>query len=133
MNRRILTSIDKELDRDLRRIVIFLAIGLALFMGVFGTVFIITYRIDTNVNVVSGTVTDRYVKRIGDSDVFYIVLDDSNVYKNRDSLIWWKFNSADVQARIKMGQRYRFTVSGYRVPFLSMFQNIIDVEEVAHD
>lgn len=35
-----------------------------------------------------------------------------------------KFNSADIQAEIKKGEKYNFTLRGYRIPFLSLFPNI---------
>lgn len=46
-------------------------------------------------------------------------------YVVEDSMWNWHFTSGTVYARIQEGKRCRVTLSGYRVGFLSMFQNII--------
>ncbi len=83
------------------------------------------------VGQVQGTVTDKYIKRFGDNDYFHVVVqfDDgtTEIFHNHDALWWWKWNSADVQQKIKVGQTYHFIVTGWRVPFLSWFRNIVEV------
>jgi hypothetical protein len=54
---------------------------------------------------------------------------DIRVFKNVDSLLHWKFNSADVQARLVVGDVCTFTAYGWRVRPLSMFENINNVIE----
>ncbi|MGR5979456.1 hypothetical protein ACT7DJ_19740 [Bacillus cereus] len=39
-----------------------------------------------------------------------------------------KFNSVDLQANIKEGKNYNFTLRGYRVPILSWFPNLDGAE-----
>lgn len=84
------------------------------------------------VDEVTGTVTDKYIKRYSDSDYFHVVVEFSDgtteVFQNHDALWWWKWNSADVQQAIEMGKTYRFTVTGWRVPLLSWFRNIVDYD-----
>ena len=41
-----------------------------------------------------------------------------------------KFNSSNIQGKLKEGHTYKVTVIGYRVPFFSWYQNIIKVEEL---
>ncbi|MEM5635369.1 hypothetical protein AAHH71_30610 [Bacillus toyonensis] len=41
-----------------------------------------------------------------------------------------KFNSADIQAEIKKGEKYNFTLRGYRIPFLSLFPNIDNAKKL---
>lgn len=55
---------------------------------------------------------------------------DNIVFENTDSLVRLKFNSSDMQGRLKIGQRYKITVIGVRVPFYSRYQNIIKVKEI---
>lgn len=68
------------------------------------------------------------------SSKYLVFADDENgnslVFENADRFIRWKFNSSNVQGQLKEGHTYKITVIGYRVPFLSWYQNIIKVEEV---
>lgn len=52
------------------------------------------------------------------------------VFANRDSIVNTKFNSADFENRVEVGQEYRLVVTGWRIPVLSMFRNVISVEVV---
>ncbi|MCH8517904.1 MAG: DUF1523 family protein [Cyclobacteriaceae bacterium] len=52
------------------------------------------------------------------------------VFVNRDSVLNAKFNSADFQNRIDTGQEYTLVVTGWRIPILSMFRNVIAVRAV---
>lgn len=84
------------------------------------------------------TITDkeRIYEGSGDSSSSkYLVFgDDTNgtslVFKNTDCFIRGKWNSSNLQGKMKEGNTYRITVVGYRVPFFSMYQNIIKVEEI---
>lgn len=41
-----------------------------------------------------------------------------------------KFNSSDIYGTLKEGKKYKIIVVGYRVPFFSWYENILEVEEV---
>lgn len=88
----------------------------------------------TDSDVVRGVVTDKYVKRKDDEDVFYIVVEDdqgeTHVLENDDVLIAGKFDSADVQARVKVGKRYRFETMGVRIPFMSVYPHITKFQKL---
>ena len=47
-----------------------------------------------------------------------------------DSFWHWKWNTADPYAQIEEGKTYNFRCSGIRVPILSMFPNILELELV---
>lgn len=68
------------------------------------------------------------------SSKYLVFADDENgnslVFENTDCLFRWKFNSSNVQGKLKEGHTYKITVIGYRNSFLSWYQNIIKVEEV---
>lgn len=55
---------------------------------------------------------------------------EDEVFINRDSFINWKFNSADFQNKIDAGEEYRLVVTGWRIPVISTFRNVISVEVV---
>lgn len=85
------------------------------------------------VNTVTGTVTDKYIKRVGDVDVYHVAIQDpetghTEVLWNRDAYTWQKLNSADVQQALKVGQTYDFTVAGIRSPLFSLFRNIVQYQ-----
>ena len=78
------------------------------------------------------TVVDKYVKRYDNTDKFFIVIKMKNneikILENRDSITNGKFNSADLQAEIKVNETYNIYSYGYRIHFLSMFENIKYIE-----
>ena len=84
------------------------------------------------------TVTDKeriYTGSGNNSSSKYLVFgDDQNgnslVFENTDCFIRGKWDSSNIQGQLKVGNTYKVTVVGYRVPFLSWYQNIINIEEV---
>lgn len=87
----------------------------------------------THITTVKGEVTEKYSKRQEEVDKFYIVVKQKNnsetVIVNEDSLLMFKFDSADVQAKIHQGEEYEFKLRGYRIPILSVFPNVDTVVE----
>ena len=84
------------------------------------------------------TITDKeriYTGSGNSSSSKYLVFGDDNngnslVFENTDCFIRGKWNSSNIQGQLKVGNTYKITVIGYRVPFLSWYQNIIKIEEV---
>lgn len=68
------------------------------------------------------------------SSKYLIFADDENgnslVFENTDCLFRLKFDSSNIQGKLKEGHTYRITVIGYRNHILSLYQNIIKVEEI---
>lgn len=58
----------------------------------------------------------------------YLVFTDVETFENTDSFLSMKFNSSDIYGSIEKGQTCNATVNGYRIPFMSMYRNIIEVE-----
>lgn len=77
----------------------------------------------------TGEITDKYNKRDGDSDKFYVVLDDKTIVQNSDLLFKGRFNSADVQAQLKVGDKVKIKTIGYRIQILSMYPQMYEVED----
>lgn len=89
---------------------------------------------------VTVTGKERIVEESGDKELsskYLVFADDENgnslVFENTDCLIRWKFNSSNIQGKLKEGHTYKITVIGIRIPIFSMYQNIIDVEEIGKD
>lgn len=77
------------------------------------------------------TVEDKERITTGTGDTLqskYLVFTDKGVFENTDSLLNWKFNSSDVYGELKEGQTYEAQVYGWRVPFLSLYPNIVAIE-----
>lgn len=55
----------------------------------------------------------------------YLVFTEGETFQNTDSVWYWKFNSSDMHGHFSTG-KYRLTVYGWRVPFLSWYRNIIE-------
>jgi hypothetical protein len=53
------------------------------------------------------------------------------VFENTDNVFRLKFNSSNVQGELEIGETYKITVVGIRVPFLSWYENIIKLERIA--
>ena len=62
------------------------------------------------------------------NDSYYLIFTEKEVFKNKDSIWFFKFNSSDVYAQLKAGETYSCRVNWYRFPFLSMYRNIIRCE-----
>lgn len=60
----------------------------------------------------------------------YVVYTRDGVFKNSDTIAYWKFNSSDVQAEIEPGRTYEFVVCGRRWRWASRYKNIIKVKRL---
>ncbi|MGJ8901118.1 hypothetical protein ACEPS5_13480 [Staphylococcus aureus] len=77
-----------------------------------------------------GTITDKYNKRQDKEDKFYIVLDNKQVIENTDLFFKGKFDSADIQARLKIGDKVKVKTIGYRIHFLNLYPVLYEVKKV---
>lgn len=76
------------------------------------------------------TVTAQIVKaeRVGSgTDSRYLIFTDGEVFENTDTLLRWKFNSSDVYGNITAGRTCTMTVNGWRIPFFSVYRNVLEV------
>ena len=69
---------------------------------------------------------DKYVYKVWGEDTQGKML----VFNNEDNLLFLKWNSATIQGELKEDHKYKIKVCGIRVPILSMFENIIEYEEI---
>ncbi len=87
-----------------------------------------------NTKTITGTVTEK--ERIIDSgggSSYYLVWVESkdgttHVLKNSDTCFRWKFNSSTIHGKIKVGNQVNLRTYGFRIPILSMYPNIIEIE-----
>ena len=82
----------------------------------------------------TATVTDKDIKNYDSSSKFLVFTKTENgetrVFSVEDTLIKGRWNSADDYAEIEVGETYTFTVIGWRIPFFSEYENIIDFQKI---
>lgn len=82
----------------------------------------------------TATVTKLEIKRNDGDDIYLVFTTLENgqprVFEITDSWAHWRFNSSDMYAGIIMGHTYKFGTYGWRIPFFSMYENILEVDEV---
>jgi len=102
---------------------------LALFAGLliagpvihFTTMEQTSFEVEGRERILDSDGTSRYM-------VWALMNDDRvEVMENTDSILSLKFNSADLYGEMQIGAVCEATVNGFRVPFLSMNRNIIEV------
>lgn len=104
-------------------------IGLIMIIGfVVMPIYAVNYVLTNSVETI--TIKEKYIKTEDKRGVFYIVLESGEVVQNKDSLYYWKFDSADMQVALKVGQTYRATLQGWRWPLFSCYRNIVAAEAV---
>lgn len=106
--------------------------GFVIFMGLF-IIGVIIYCICyyNSVEEITITVTDkeRIVGTVdGKTHSKYLVFCEGETFENQDELVMWKFNSSDVQGKLKKDSTYTVEVIGWRIPFLSTYRNILTIK-----
>lgn len=84
----------------------------------------------SNISDITVTVTEKTVKNGEDSGKYLVFGEDENgtvhTFEITDSWLRFRFNSSDVYASIKPGNKYKFTVGGSRNHLLSWYPNIYE-------
>jgi hypothetical protein len=79
-------------------------------------------------------VTDKQVKKIGDTDTFLIFTKDAkgepHVFKDVDTKLFFKFNSSDLYAKMENGHWYRVKTVGWRWGMKSWYENILKADAI---
>lgn len=98
-----------------------LIVAAIAFLG--GLTYSLSYSsVDTIENV---TIESKERVQNGESSK-YMIFTDKEVFENTDSLMHLKWNSSDVYRDLKPGAVCDLTVNWFRVPFLSMYRNILE-------
>lgn len=84
----------------------------------------------SNIRDIAVTVTEKTVKNGEDSGKYLVFGEDENgtvhTFEITDSWLRFRFNSSDIYASIKPGNKYKFTVGGSRDHLLSWYPNIYE-------
>ena len=87
------------------------------------------YKPDTEVLTINDTV--RECKGMMNGDCRYVVYTDKGVYENKDTAVYFKFNSSDLHNTLLglKGKQATLRSYGFRIPLFSSYKNIIEVVE----
>lgn len=108
----------------------FIGMVALILVLIVGSIIFSTYRAYGTKDTVTFTIEDKErVCEGGDSGCRYLVFTDEEVFENRDSFLHFKFNSSDIHGQLNEGEEYTATVIGWRIQFLSMYRNIIEVSD----
>lgn len=114
------------------RKVIAAIIAVSIVAGIGGCLHMTAY----NDHTYTITVTDKERVNANNAVSKYLIFGtdengDNKVFENTDSFLRFKFNSSDIYGEMEVGKTYEITVIGYRVPFFSAYENIIEIEEIS--
>lgn len=60
----------------------------------------------------------------------YEVYTSEGVFANQDSMLHFKTRSGDLQNNLRFGRWYQCETQGFRFPWLSLMENLIECEEI---
>ena len=80
-----------------------------------------------NEQIIEIEIQDKYTK--GENGRYFIVDNNDKTYIVKDMLFLGKFNSTDIYNKLKIGKKYKVKVTGERIHFWSMYQNINEIIE----
>lgn len=120
---------------DIDRLLIGIFIAFAIVTVVGGVIFSIAANCNEQTYVT--TVTDKDVKNYNNSSKYLVFTKtdegETRVFSVEDSLLRFRWNSSDVYGKIEVGKTYQFTTVGFRFEIFSMYENIIDVQEISSE
>ncbi len=104
------------------------------YIMILAVIFLVYFSLSFN-DSTTEIITVNRLERVGDNGGEYLIFTYKDgipymVFENTDNMFRGKWNSSDFYNRLQVGKKYKFVVIGYRVPFLSMYKNIIKIEEI---
>lgn len=104
----------------------FLIVSLIAFFVAFS---VFSFNVYRKHSTDSFCVTDKDIKA-GSKSSRYLIFADKEVFEITDSLLNMRWNSSDLYSEVQIGKCYNAKLQGERVPFLSMYRNILVLQEV---
>ncbi len=99
--------------------------GIILLIGLILLTPILAYK-----SVSEETIKIDDKERIQDGQSsYYLIFTDKGVFKNTDSLLFFKFDSSDIYNELKIGNTYKVKINWYRIRFLNMYKNILEIQK----
>jgi len=76
------------------------------------------------------TITIKSKERVtgrGGDDSYYLVWTHGETLCVKDSLSFTTWNASDTYGQLEIGKTYKVKVAGWRIPFFSMYRNVVEV------
>ena len=92
-------------------------------------IIIIVFAVSYHSSAEDRLITIKSTERVADNeDSKYLVwTTDGETLEITDSLFFFRWDSSDTYGKLEEGKTYKVLVAGWRVPFLSMYENIIKI------
>src|SRR6056297_850388 len=74
------------------------------------------------------TVVEKITKYHGGDEKYLVSTESGEIFEIADTIAFLRFDSSNVYFSLEEGQTYTCKVAGWRIPFLSMYRNIIEVK-----
>lgn len=71
---------------------------------------------------------ERIENNVGNQ--MYLIYTDKGVFKNVDTIAFFKFNSSDIYGALQVGQTYNLRICGRRARYRSGYPNIIGAKKM---
>jgi len=98
---------------------------IAMFLGM------VAFSAVKNYHVSTYTITVQDKERVCENkhECSYLIFTDKGVFENTDTIWHLKWDSSDFYNDLHVGKVYEVEAVGWRVPFFSMYKNIISFKE----
>lgn len=113
----------------------FIVVGAFIALVIVGSLTFGVYE-HLNTKTVTFTVQDKAIKincnnsqDNGGCSSDYMIYTNKGVYKDTDSLWFFKFRSSDLYGQLQRGKTYTCSTYGYRVGITSTYPNILSCKE----
>jgi hypothetical protein len=88
------------------------------------------YQLLTQRTLEGVTISDKQIstetdKDTGNVESTYLIYTNRGVFRNDDARWFLKFDSSDFYGNLEKGKTYDLKVYGWRIPFFSMYPNIV--------
>lgn len=104
-------------------------LGIVAIIGIIVGIVYICFQFNYgNEQTVTCTIEEKWIKRNGNDSEKYLISCGNEVYQITDLFFKGKFDSSNIYANLKIGKKYKLTVTGYRFGFFSSYQNINNYE-----
>lgn len=90
-----------------------------------------TAYVHSTQRTVTAKVTKTWVQNTKDGSI-NLIGTDKGVFEDQDSVTYLKFNSSDFYNEMTPGKTYTFDVTGWRIPLLSVWPNIVSCEDCSN-
>lgn len=99
---------------------------LVLLVVVASAAYSITYALNTGHETI--TIEEKWEKIDGGTSKYLVSSTNGQVFQITDTILMWRFDSSNMYASIKEGNTCNIKTQGWRLPILSDYKNILEID-----